>query len=69
MPNSNYLGKFFRTGYQVIITEDGSYYPNRLKDVEEFSRMWARNIREQGWLKGAKVKSISHPELTAVAGS
>ncbi len=50
-------------GYQEIVLEDGRFYPERLKDVESFSRMWAKNIREQGWFEHAKVVSISHPEL------
>ncbi|MCA9872119.1 MAG: hypothetical protein KC441_00630, partial [Anaerolineales bacterium] len=54
-------------GYQQIVLEDGRFYPERLKDVESFSRMWAKNIREQGWFEHAKVVSISHPELIANA--
>lgn len=53
-------------GYQEIVLADGRYYPQGLKDEEKFSRMWAKNIREQRWWKGAEVVSLSHPELTAV---
>jgi hypothetical protein len=33
-------------------------YPNRIKEFRSFQRMFARNIREQGWLEnGVLVKS------------
>ncbi len=40
--------------------EDGKrmIYPNRIKEFKSFQRMFARNIREQGWLENeVQVKS------------
>ncbi len=40
--------------------EDGKLmiYPNRIKEFRSFQRMFAKNIKEQGWLEnGVQVKS------------
>jgi hypothetical protein len=40
---------FYKEGKRMI-------YPDRVKEFKSFQRMFARNIREQGWLeRGAKV--------------
>jgi hypothetical protein len=54
-------------GHQPIFLENGRYYPQRLKDVESFSQMWAGNIRDQGWAKHATARSLSHSHLLAAS--
>ncbi len=34
-------------------------YPGRIKEFKSFQRMFARNIREQGWLENGSRKGVS----------
>lgn len=55
MMNGQELG-----GYQRIFSEDGKQYrPKLLKDVQELSEQWAKNLREQGFTK-VKGRSSTH---------
>ncbi len=43
---------FYQDGKRMI-------YPNKIKEFRIFSRMFARNIREQGWMeRGEKVENV-----------
>jgi hypothetical protein len=45
--------------YRAAIFENGSwkYFPRMMRDLQSFSRMWARNLLSQGFAKGELVRS------------
>jgi hypothetical protein len=54
---------------QVYFERDGKEYVNArlLNELKQFSAMWARNLREQGFTDRdrVKVKSLTHAQLLA----
>lgn len=65
------FGRVYRTG-EIVRSGDGpsqiKYAPRRMKDALAFARLWARNLREQGYVKryaAGDISSITHPDALA----
>lgn len=76
VPKSTEPGGFgcvYRTGEIAHPGDDVPhllYYPRRMKEARSFAAMWARNIREQGFVKRyapESITSLTHPDLLAQA--
>jgi hypothetical protein len=46
-------------GYQALVDDEHRPIPHKVKDVVKFCRMWANNIKNQGWIGRAAVSSQS----------
>ena len=51
------------TYQEVYVEQDGTemYYPRLKRELTSFAATWAKNLREQGWLKdGVTASSLTH---------
>jgi hypothetical protein len=76
VPKSTEPGGFGHVYPTGKIVHDGDdvprlhYHPRRMKEALSFAAMWARNLREQGFVKryaGADIASLTHPRQLAQA--